>query len=510
MTVNPFRSLFSTSSREEAYLRAKREAMASFSIRMCLLMGGTGFLLWIWDWDLDPAEAWHTLYLRGVILAAAFLYPVALKSSRNPRMQAFAAFATTLSWLGAFFGILTWVNGGMVYGIGGFMLFQLMGILVLQGLSFRLNLLYDILIVFLPHLFGLIEPSLGFPHEAYAVLIWPTAIMTSLAQFSLDKSFRRQYELGQSLEDAAFSDPLTGAWNRRYFGQMIPAELAKCRRYGLPMAILMMDIDHFKRVNDTFGHRAGDDVLRELADTMRRQSRISDILIRWGGEEFLMLLPSTTEVGAMELAEKIRKACEETEIPPVGNVTLSFGVAEYLGEATEAWIKRADDALYEAKAGGRNRVVSAGLHPPLHPESPTMLPLIHMPWRETYALGHPVIDAQHKAMLNLSNELLDLVASEAGAPRIDSAMGALQQHIRIHFSEEERILAGAGYPQLEIHQQAHRYLLETTAQMQKNLRQGDTDFRSLLDFLINRVVKEHLLQDDMAFKRWVSGQEPSR
>ena len=505
-----FRALFSISSREEAYLRAKREALAAFSIRMCLLMGGTGFLLWVWDWDLDPAEAWHTLYLRAVILAAGFVYPAALTYSRSPRMQAFAAFATTLSWLGAFWGILTWVKGGMVYGTGGFMLFQLMGILVLQGLSFRLNLLYDILIVFLPHLFGLMEPSLGFPHQAYAVLIWPTAAMTAFAQFSLDRGFRRQYELGQALEDAAFSDPLTGAWNRRYFGQVIPAELAKCRRYGLPMAILMMDIDHFKRVNDTFGHRAGDDVLRELAEVMRSQSRISDILIRWGGEEFLMLLPTTTEAGAMELAEKIRKACEQTEIPPVGNVTLSFGVAEYLGEATEAWIKRADDALYEAKAGGRNRVVSAGLHRPSQPEGPAILPLIHLPWRDTYALGHPVIDAQHKAMLNLSNDLLDLVASEAGAPRIDAAMGALLQHIRIHFSEEERILAGVGYPQLEVHQQAHRYLLETTAQMQQNLHQGETNFRSLLDFLITRVVKEHLLQDDMAFKRWVSGQGTAR
>jgi diguanylate cyclase (GGDEF)-like protein/hemerythrin-like metal-binding protein len=510
MTVNPFRSLVSISHREEAYLRAKREALAPFSIRMCLLVGGTGFLLWIWDWNLDPAEAWHTLYLRGVILAAAFLYPAALKYSRNPGMQAFSAFATTLSWLGAFFGILTWVKGGMVYGIGGFMLFQLMGILLLQGLSFRLKLLYDILIVFLPHLFGLIEPALGFPHLTYAVLIWPTAAMTALAQFSLDKAFRRQYDLGQALEDAAFSDPLTGAWNRRYFGQMLPAELAKCRRYTLPMAIVMMDIDHFKRVNDTFGHRVGDEVLREIAEVMRRQSRVSDVLIRWGGEEFLMLLPATTESGAMELAEKIRKACEQTEIPPVGHVTLSFGVAEYLGEATEAWIKRADDALYEAKAGGRNRVVSAGLHHLPHPESPALLPLIHMPWRDTYALGHPVIDAQHKAILNLSNKLLDLVASEAGAARIEAAMKALQQHIKTHFSEEERILAGAGYPQLELHRQAHRYLLETTDQMEQNLHQGETDFRSLLDFLINRVVKEHLLQDDMAFKRWVNGQGTAR
>ena len=155
-------------------------------------------------------------------------------------------------------------------------------------------------------------------------------------------------------------------------------------------------------------------------------------------------------------------------------------------------------------------MVSAGLHRPSQPEGPAILPLVHLPWRDTYALGHPVIDAQHKAMLNLSNDLLDLVASEAGAPRIDAAMGALLQHIRIHFSEEERILAGVGYPQLEVHQQAHRYLLETTAQMQQNLHQGETDFRSLLDFLITRVVKEHLLQDDMAFKRWVSGQGTAR
>jgi diguanylate cyclase (GGDEF)-like protein/hemerythrin-like metal-binding protein len=504
--VNRFRSLLSTSSRDAAYLSAKREAMASFSIRMCLLMGATGFLLWIWDWAMDPAKAWHTLYLRGIILATAFLYPAALKYSRDPRMQAIAAFATTLAWMGAFFGILTWVQGGLVYGIGGFMLFQMMGILVLQGLSYRLNLLYDVLIVLLPHAFGLIDPSLGFPHLTYAVLIWPTAVMSALAQFSLDQSFRRQYRLGLALEETAFSDPLTGAWNRRYFGQTIPAELAKCRRYSLPMSVLMMDIDHFKRVNDTFGHRAGDDVLREVAELMRKQARISDILIRWGGEEFLMLLPTTTEAGAMELAEKIRKACETNEIHPVGTVTLSLGVAEYLGEATEAWIKRADDALYAAKKGGRNRSVSAGLHAPSGPESPAVLPLVCLPWRESYSLGHPVIDAQHRTLLNLSNELLDLVALDADSSRIETAMAALLSHTERHFSEEEKILAGVGYPQLEIHRQAHRYLLETAAQLKMGLHQGDTSFRTLLDFLVNRMVKEHLLQDDMAFKRWVGGQ----
>jgi diguanylate cyclase (GGDEF)-like protein len=178
------------------------------------------------------------------------------------------------------------------------------------------------------------------------------ALRNALARAALQAELRR----------LAVMDDLTGLYNRRHFNAVIETEFARALRYGQPLACLMLDIDHFKRFNDTRGHPCGDAVLRHLSGVLRDLARQMDIVARYGGEEFALLLPNTDLDGAWAVAERIRRTMAESTVEFGGErlrVTLSIGVAtSELAEIedTQALIKRADDALFQAKRGGRNQV----------------------------------------------------------------------------------------------------------------------------------------------------------
>jgi diguanylate cyclase (GGDEF)-like protein len=163
--------------------------------------------------------------------------------------------------------------------------------------------------------------------------------------------------LNAELERLATTDVLTGAWNRRKFNDLLTAELARGHRYGQDLALVLFDIDHFKRVNDTFGHDVGDRVLGELVALVRSEIREVDELARWGGEEFIVLCPGTDGAGARGLAERIRVACAAHAFSAAGAVTVSAGVTSCAADDTpETLFTRVDTALYEAKRAGRDRV----------------------------------------------------------------------------------------------------------------------------------------------------------
>jgi len=156
------------------------------------------------------------------------------------------------------------------------------------------------------------------------------------------------------------TDPLTGAWNRRYFEEQVALEIERVHRYGNPLALILFDIDHFKSINDRFGHLAGDQVLMEIVGRLRPNLRALDTLARWGGEEFVLLAPHCNLDATAQVAEKLRVLVAMEPFKGAGQITASFGGAEYrLGESFDDWLKRVDLALYAAKAGGRNRVYLA-------------------------------------------------------------------------------------------------------------------------------------------------------
>lgn len=161
------------------------------------------------------------------------------------------------------------------------------------------------------------------------------------------------------LENQATTDSLTGIYNRRKFMELLQAKAQEARRYGIPLALIFFDIDHFKSINDTYGHEAGDSVLRELAAIVAGMTRKTDIFARFGGEEFVILVHHNDVRLGCELAEKIRVRVQQHGFAHADAVTCSFGVAAFCpDDSVERFIKRADDAMYAAKNAGRNRVES--------------------------------------------------------------------------------------------------------------------------------------------------------
>jgi diguanylate cyclase (GGDEF)-like protein len=168
-------------------------------------------------------------------------------------------------------------------------------------------------------------------------------------------------QLNESLlevEHLAVTDRLTETYNRRKFDEMVVYEHQRAEHGHAPFSLIMFDIDHFKLVNDQYGHSVGDEVLRQLVRLVKSLIRQSDLLIRWGGEEFLILLPTTEDQEAGAFAERIRTTVESEKFGQVENLTISLGVAQLLvNDTTDSVLKRVDNALYQAKDGGRNRVI---------------------------------------------------------------------------------------------------------------------------------------------------------
>lgn len=170
------------------------------------------------------------------------------------------------------------------------------------------------------------------------------------------------------LAESALQDPLTGLYNRRHFEERLAAELAAAQRHGRPVSLLLADIDHFKSINDRYGHLAGDEALRMVAFVLRGALRKEDVLARYGGEEFVVVARETGLAGGRSLGERIRKAVERSRLTWQGQevgltvsigVTVSIGISEFVaGKTDRDLFDTADRALYLAKEGGRNRVVT--------------------------------------------------------------------------------------------------------------------------------------------------------
>jgi len=171
--------------------------------------------------------------------------------------------------------------------------------------------------------------------------------------------------LRENLRQQTIRDPLTGLYNRRFLEESLNREMARCKRNGNAFAVLMIDVDHFKRFNDTYGHDAGDSTLRAISGALQRSTRESDIVCRFGGEEFVIVLPDANLQGASARAQRIVEFVRVLDIihdgKPLPSITASIGLAMFPqnGETVKALIQSADKALYEAKGAGRDRIMLA-------------------------------------------------------------------------------------------------------------------------------------------------------
>ncbi|MFO1115641.1 MAG: diguanylate cyclase [Beijerinckiaceae bacterium] len=303
-----------------------------------------------------------------------------------------------------------------------------------------------------------------------------------------------------SLRRVCSTDPLTGIWNRTHFERIITGELDRSVRHRQPVSLLLVDIDGFKAINDSFGHQAGDAVLMELVGVLQSTVRSIDMLFRWGGEEFVIVAPSTAYRGAALFGERIRRAVEAHEFGFVGHATVSIGIAEHaMPETASMWFRRADEAMYRAKAGGRNQVSFEPLGSSNAWTKASGASAIRLVWRDEYECGEPLIDEQHRQLFDLANDALEASLQPNPSNEFEAAIGRLLTHITEHFAYEEQALAESGYEELDEHKTAHAALLRRAASLRLEVAAGQATFAELVAFLADKVVAQHLFTVDRKF-----------
>lgn len=303
------------------------------------------------------------------------------------------------------------------------------------------------------------------------------------------------------LESLVATDHLTGAWSRAHLDVVLAGELARHGAARQPVSLILLDIDHFKNVNDTYGHAVGDIVLRELVAVARANARTSDQLFRWGGEEFVILVASAGYRRAETVAEHLRQVIADHVFEAVGRVTVSLGVAEHDGdENADAWFRRLDAALYEAKESGRNRVVVAR-----RGDSDTWAAgggagALNLVWQEGYECGEPMIDAEHRELFRLANRLIHAASGkQQDQAAVGAALDEVIDHVRMHFADEEALLERLGYAGLPEHRRIHAGLLRRAANLKARVESGQAKLGAVVEFLALDVVVRHLTSADRAF-----------
>ena len=307
--------------------------------------------------------------------------------------------------------------------------------------------------------------------------------------------------LQSQLEEQASTDALTGAMNRLRIEERARFELMRSDRYGNKLSLMMVDLYHFKKVNDTYGHSAGDKVLKGFCDIARGLLRSIDILGRWGGEEFVALLPETNLGGAEIVAKRLRAMLEGFAFENGIRVTASIGVASHREDEDFASILgRSDACLYKAKLGGRNQVVVDAEDIEYEAASEQAAPvLLKLHWRPGYLCGNPVIDAEHMDLFRLANRVIASVIEETGGTEAQGIFRELIDHLGLHFTHEEQTLTAAAFPGAAGHMQIHRDIYARASELADKLERGEGCDAYIVRFLIHDIVAKHMLQEDRRF-----------
>lgn len=289
-------------------------------------------------------------------------------------------------------------------------------------------------------------------------------------------------------------DKLTSLYNKAYIEEQLDVQCGMVRRYHRECSVIFFDIDHFKRINDNYGHSVGDEVLIAISSLISNHIRSTDMFARWGGEEFLLLLPETGIEEAKIVANKLCALVEQHDFDIVKKVTISLGVTSVLASDTVLSIlNRVDKALYKAKHSGRNQVVVY--------QSDEEIPFASMKisWRHVWDSGHSQIDAQHKNLIDLANELLEMTTMQATKEEILFMLDKLIQHTSQHFAYEEHVLRKLNYDQIEDHMVKHQLLIEKALGLRKDFLEDKGYMSTFFSFIIEDVVLKHMIQEDTRF-----------
>lgn len=295
------------------------------------------------------------------------------------------------------------------------------------------------------------------------------------------------------LERAATTDELTGIYNRHYFEIKVNELMDAADNDNSSLSLIMFDLDHFKRINDTYGHPIGDQILIKTTDICKKNLRTDDLFARFGGEEFVIVLQNSTVLAALRVAEKLRAAIYNSNPEMVGRYSCSFGVAERAkSESFTNWYKRADKSLYHAKSSGRNRVsVNNRLNDPFNE--------VNLTWQSEWNSGNNEIDRQHRILLDGAQQLYRCILNDHVEEFIEHDLDKMIEDIKSHFNYEISLLLALGYEDVDGHQELHQALVEKTLRFRNELRNNTVKSEAFFSFLVDNVILVHMVKEDIKF-----------
>jgi diguanylate cyclase (GGDEF)-like protein/hemerythrin-like metal-binding protein len=309
-----------------------------------------------------------------------------------------------------------------------------------------------------------------------------------------DRVIKGLNDKSQILEDLAMLDPLSKLYNRNKLEIDFEHIVELSNRQGDIASILLMDIDHFKQINDQFGHDVGDQVLVSTSQVITNLLRADDRVYRWGGDEFLILTPHTDLNGASRLAQRIIDKMGLTTFPKDMKISVSIGCAQHFQYESKAdWFKRVDLTLYKAKQAGRNRY-EVWANKDVLPSS-----IAKLIWNESFESGHAEIDLQHQGLVRLSNELYDQLGSADSLANMDSILDRVQIELSDHFAYESNEMLTMRFPLAEEHRKIHEKLLGDYVALREQLRKGTVNLGAFFNFVSVRIVAEHIIKEDTKF-----------
>lgn len=317
-------------------------------------------------------------------------------------------------------------------------------------------------------------------------------VVSCLKQFKINKENENKSKI---LFEMATKDALTGAYNRNYFTDAFDKKASEARRTGNPFSIILLDVDHFKSINDQYGHLKGDYVLKEIASILKENLRESDVVCRWGGEEFIVLCLNTDLEKANIVSEKLRRAIETQKFKGVYRITVSVGVTQWLeDDKRDTVLKRVDNSLYLAKLTGRNKVVSEEGIEILQDGKP-----ISIEWGPFFRSGHALLDLEHRTLIGLVNEIINNSLTKDDEYICHALFDKLIEDVSLHFKNEENLLEAVGYSNLIYHKELHEKLINDTRIVREKLQKRELSSLEAARHIVQDLVVGHIVKDDFDF-----------
>ncbi|WP_028534721.1 diguanylate cyclase [Paludibacterium yongneupense] len=313
------------------------------------------------------------------------------------------------------------------------------------------------------------------------------SVLTTLICFSLGFVLMAKERTDYLNRDLILKDSLTGLWNRRRLDEVGRSELARHIRYALPTSLALIDIDNFKQINDRHGHRVGDEILAKVAAACVKKIRDTDVLGRWGGEEFMAIFPGTSVSDLAYAAEQIREAVNGIEIEPGKKVSVSIGLSSCLSsDSWESWFERADAALYHAKSEGKN---TAKLDFPTIYENGLML----IRWGNEFQTGISSLDEEHSTIISMVNDWIRLPKEEHTKNFICKKLEVIRTDIGNHFKVEEKTLFSDHDSEDGGHKNMHDHLDARFRFLIDRFNNGLISIDTINQFIIYELCVQHIL-----------------